>query len=125
MTGPADSPTDRAAEGAFTLSPDHAAEALKTLLADRAGPSGRVQLDPETVERDLARLVLALMEFLRQLMELQAIRRMERGALTPEEEDRVGDTLMRAAERLREMAAAFGLTEEDLRLDLGPLGRLT
>jgi hypothetical protein len=93
---------------------------------DRLGASGgRLALDPESVEQDLARLVLGLMEFLRKLMEAQAIRRLEAGALTPEEEARVGETLMRAADKLRELAAAFGLEEQDLSLDLGPLGRLS
>ena len=63
------------------------------------------------------------MEFLRQLMELQAIRRMDHGSLTDEEEDRLGRTLMRAEEAIHEQARAFGLAPEDLSLDLGPLGR--
>lgn len=86
---------------------------------------GRVALNPEMVERDLARSLHALMEFLRQLMELQAIRRMERGTLTEAQEERLGDRLMRAASRIRDLAAAFGLEEADLSLDLSPLGRLT
>ena len=101
-----------------------AAEAARAAAARLAGPDGRLELDPARVERDLARLVLAILEFLRQLMEMQAVRRMERGALSEEEEERVGLALMRAAERLRELAAAFGLSPEDLSLDLGPLGRL-
>jgi hypothetical protein len=112
----------------FTIDPETCAAAFQAALGEvRRGqrePAGKIALDPENVERDLARLVLALMEFLRQLMEMQAIRRMERGALTPEEEERVGETLMRAAAKLRELAAAFGLSEADLTLDLGPLGRL-
>jgi len=83
----------------------------------------RLNLQPETVEQDLARLVLGLMEFLRQLMELQAIRRMEAGSLTAEEEERLGLTLMRAEAAIRDQAAAFGLAPEELSLDLGPLGR--
>lgn len=90
-----------------------------------AQPDGRLALAPETVERDLARLVLGILEFIRRLMELQAIRRLEAGSLTPEEEERVGETLMRAHARLRELAGAFGLAEGDLSLDLGPLGRLS
>lgn len=82
-----------------------------------------LKVDPETVEQDLARLVLGLMEFLRQLMELQAVRRMDAGSLTPEEEERLGLTLMRAEAAIREQASAFGLSAEDLSLDLGPLGR--
>ncbi len=82
-----------------------------------------LNINPETVEQDLARLVLGLMEFLRQLMELQAIRRMDAGSLTPDEEERLGLTLMRAKAAIRDQAAAFGLQPEDLALDLGPLGR--
>lgn len=115
------------ADALLTLGPDDCAQAVAAVIA-AARPdgraNGRLTLDPEAVERDLARLVLAVLEFLRQLMELQAIRRMERGALTPEEEERVGDALMRSSARLRELAAAFGLADEDLTLDLGPLGRL-
>ena len=93
------------------------------------GPLGRrldalaLKLEPETVEQDLGRIVLGLMEFLRQLMELQAIRRMENGSLSEEEEERLGLTLMRAQEAIHRQAAAFGLAPEDLALDLGPLGR--
>lgn len=83
----------------------------------------RMSIDPDRVEQDLARLVLGLMEFLRQLMELQAVRRMEAGSLTEDEEERLGLTLMRAEEALHRLADEFGLTPEDLSLDLGPLGR--
>lgn len=83
----------------------------------------RMNIDPDRVEQDLARLVLGLMEFLRQLMELQAVRRMEAGSLTEDEEERLGLTLMRAEEALHRLADEFGLTPEDLSLDLGPLGR--
>lgn len=84
---------------------------------------GRVRIDPERVEQDLARLVLGLMEFLRQLMELQAIRRMENGTLTDAQQEMLGTTLMRAEAAIHDLAARFGLTAEDLSLDLGPLGR--
>lgn len=83
----------------------------------------RIPINPETVEQDLARLVLGLMAFLRTLMERQAIHRMEAGTLTPEEEERVGMTLMRAEEALFDLAKKFDLKPEDLALDLGPLGK--
>ena len=95
-----------------------AADALAALAR-----RGRLRIDPEKVEHDLARLVLGLVEFLRQLMELQAIRRMENGTLTPEEEEMLGTTFMRAEAAIHELAARFGLAPEDLSLDLGPLGR--
>jgi hypothetical protein len=93
------------------------------LLGRMGGADGRLRIDPDTVERDLARLVLALMEFLRQLMELQAIRRMENGSLSAAQEEALGTTLMRAEAAIRDMAERFGLSPEDLSLDLGPLGR--
>jgi hypothetical protein len=92
-------------------------------LLGQVAPEGRLNLNPETVEQDLARLVLGLMEFLRQLMELQAIRQMERGTLRPEQEEKLGQTLMRAEAAIHDLAARFGLRPEDLSLDLGPLGR--
>ena len=84
----------------------------------------RVDADPETVERGLAQLVLTLVELLRQLMERQALHRMERGTLADEEIERLGETFMRLAERMDELKAEFGLQDEDLNLDLGPLGSL-
>ena len=72
-----------------------------------------------------AKLVLTLMEFLRKLLERQAIRRMERRTLTPDEVEAVGLALMRLEETIRQIGERFGLTPEDLNLDLGPLGRLT
>jgi len=76
------------------------------------------------VQRSVARLVLTLVEFLRQLMERQAIRRMEAGSLTPEETEDVGRALMRLEETIRDIGKRFGLDPGDLNLDLGPLGRL-
>ena len=112
-------------EAAAALDPAAIGAAIGRVVARQSDPEGRIALDPDTVERDLARLVLGIMEFLRELMELQAISRMEEGSLSEEEEERLGDTLMRARAALREVAARFGLSEEDLSLDLGPLGRLT
>ncbi|HJQ89187.1 MAG TPA: gas vesicle protein K [Propionibacteriaceae bacterium] len=86
--------------------------------------TGRVSADPETVERGLVQLVLTLVELLRQLMERQAVRRLDAGAMTPEETERVGLTLMLLEKRMGELRDHFGLTPEDLNLDLGPLGKL-
>jgi hypothetical protein len=80
--------------------------------------------DPQDVQRSVAQLVLTLVEFLRQLLERQAIRRMERDSLTAEETEDIGLALMRLEETVRELADRFGLQPEDLNLDLGPLGRL-
>src|SRR3954449_6525165 len=84
----------------------------------------RVDADPETVERGLVQLVLTLVELLRQLMERQAVRRLDAEAMTPEEAERVGRTLMLLENRMAELRDHFGLTQEDLNLDLGPLGKL-
>ncbi|HEY0810834.1 MAG TPA: gas vesicle protein K [Longimicrobiales bacterium] len=84
----------------------------------------RIEANPDDVEAGLAKLVLTLVEFLRQVLEHQAVRRMEGGTLTDEEIEKLGLTLMRLQERLAELKEAFGLADEDLNLDLGPLGKL-
>ena len=84
----------------------------------------RVNADPENVERGLAQLVLTVVELLRQLMERQAIRRMEGGSLTEEQVERLGDTFARLEERMAQLCDEFGLDVDDLNLDLGPLGQL-
>jgi hypothetical protein len=84
----------------------------------------RVNVDPEGVEQGLAKLVLTLVEFLRQLLERQAIRRMDGGTLTDDEIERVGVALMRLEAKVRELAEAFGLDPDDLNLGLGPIGKL-
>ena len=95
---------------------------LERRVADLSPP--RWNADPEDVQRSVARLVLTLVEFLRQLMERQAIRRMEEKTLSPAEVEAVGLALMQLEQTLRDLASRFGLTPEDLNLDLGPLGRL-
>jgi gas vesicle protein GvpK len=84
----------------------------------------RVVADPETVERGLAQLVLTLIELLRQLMERQALRRMELGTLSDEQVERLGQTFMKLEARMQELTEQFGLEQRDLNLDLGPLGDL-
>jgi hypothetical protein len=86
--------------------------------------SRRINADPEGVERGLAQLVLTIVELLRQLMERQALRRVEAGGLTEEQIERLGETLMLLSERMEELKRDFGLEDRDLNLDLGPLGRL-
>lgn len=84
----------------------------------------RVNADPEQVERGLAQLVLTLVELLRQLMERQALRRMELETLTDEQVERMGETFMKLEQRMQELTAHFGLEDRDLNLNLGPLGDL-
>jgi hypothetical protein len=86
--------------------------------------SGHIRADPENVERGLAALVLTVVELLRQLMERQALRRVEAGGLDQETLERLGSTLMALEARMEELKQTFGLDDEDLNLDLGPLGRL-
>jgi uncharacterized protein YjiS (DUF1127 family) len=86
--------------------------------------SRRISLDPEAAQKDLAALVLTLVELLRQLMERQALRRVEDGTLTDDQIEDIGTTLMALEERMTELREHFGLRPEDLNLDLGPLGQL-
>ena len=101
-------------------------DALRAELERSVPPEGaaRWNADPADVQKSVARLVLTLMEFLRKLLERQAIRRMESRTLTDAEVEAVGLALMRLEETLRTMAERFGLAPEELNLDLGPLGRL-
>ncbi len=84
----------------------------------------RLDLEPDTVERDLIKLVLTVVELLRQLMERQAVRRFETGELDEDQEERIGLTLMLLDDRMAELRDRYGLRPEDLNLDLGPLGPL-
>jgi hypothetical protein len=106
----------------------HAAGDLNGLAKelDRLGTAfpRRVNADPENVERGLAQLVLTIVELLRQLMERQALRRMEQGTLTDEEVERLGETFMKLEQRMEELKQEFGLEDRDLNLNLGPLGDL-
>ena len=80
--------------------------------------------DPDEVQRSVVQLVLTIVEFLRQLMERQAIRRMDQKTLTRKEVEAVGLALMRLEETIRDIGKRFGLAPKDLNLDLGPLGKL-
>ena len=91
-------------------------------LSQSADPP-RWNANPDDVQRSVVKLVLTLVEFLRQLMERQAIRRMESGTITSEETEAIGLALMRLEETVRDLGAQFDLKPEDLNLDLG-VGRL-
>jgi Gas vesicle protein K len=84
----------------------------------------RIDADPESVERGLVSLVLTVVELLRQLMERQALRRVDQGTLSDDQVENIGRTLMALESRMAELREHFGLTPEDLNLDLGPLGPL-
>ena len=104
---------------------DRELEALRAEIERRLGDATRRwNADPEDVQRSVAKLVLSLVEFLRLLMERQAIRRMDESTLATEEVERVGVALMKLEETVHDIAKRFGLQPEDLNLDLGPLGKL-
>jgi hypothetical protein len=86
--------------------------------------SRRINADPENLERGLAQLVMTIVELLRQLMERQALRRIDGGTLSAEQVERLGQTFMELDKRMAELREEFGLDEEDLNLNLGPLGNL-
>jgi hypothetical protein len=93
-------------------------------VAQSGGPP-RWNADPEDVRRSVIKLVLTLVDFIRQLLERQAIRRMEAGTLSDAETEAVGTALMRLEQTIHELAAQFNLSPDDLNLDLGPIGKLT
>lgn len=90
--------------------------------ADR--PAGRIEFDRDSAERGLATLVLTVVELIRQLMERQAVRRVDEGDLTEDQIEEIGATLMALDEQMTRLREYFGLRPEDLNLDLGPLGTL-
>ncbi|GGZ24417.1 gas vesicle protein K [Streptomyces nitrosporeus] len=110
----------QAAASAFGLAPAAPGEAGKT----PGGPARRLATDPDTVERDLIKLVLTIVELLRQLMERTALHRVDQGDLEEDQEERIGMTLMILQDRMSELCERYGLTMDDLNLDLGPLGSL-
>ena len=100
-------------------------EALqRELQAVRGALPSHINVDADGVEQGLAQLVLTLVEFLRQMLERQAVRRMEGGSLSDEEVERVGLALMKLEEKVHELAEHFGLKPSDLNINLGPLGDL-
>jgi hypothetical protein len=94
------------------------------MTPDASRTRARIDLAREDVKNGLAKLVLTVVELLRQLLERQALRRIEAGSLTDAEVERLGLTLLRLSEQMDALKETFGLTDEDLNLDLGPLGRL-
>jgi hypothetical protein len=96
---------------------------MRPVSASAAAP-GRWNPDPEDVQRSVVKLVLSLIEFIRKLMERQAIRRLEAQTLEPEEIENVGLALMKLEQTVQQIAKRFKLKVEDLNLDLGPIGKL-
>ena len=92
--------------------------------ATSSRPLARIDIDPADLERDLSRLVLTLVEFLRRLMEGQAVRRMEAGTITEAQAESLGATLMAARNAVLSLCSRLDVAPDSLNLDLGPLGRL-
>ena len=90
----------------------------------RSRLSRRIETDSESVQRDLVKLVLTIVELVRQLMEKQALRRVDQGDLSEDQIEELGNGLMALEEALEELKARFDLTTADLDIDLGPLGTL-
>jgi Gas vesicle protein K len=103
------------------LSPE---EAAKETEAIRSRYLHRVEADPQRLEQGLAKLVLTVVELIRRLLEKQAMLRIERESLSEEEIEKLGLTFMKLAEKMQELKSVFGLQDEDLNIDLGPLGKL-
>lgn len=110
------------------LTPVEVEQAVADLRRQMEGlaqqPLERIDCSQETIEQGLAKLVLGLIELLRQLLERQAIRRMEGGTLADQQVEEMGLALMKLEEKVKELAEQFGLKPEDLNLALGPLGNL-
>ena len=100
------------------------AESAGALERLEAALPRRLNADPESLEKGLAQLVLTVVELLRQLMERQALRRVDAGTVTDEEIERLGRTFLALAERMEELKTTFGLEDRDLNMNLGPLGDL-
>jgi gas vesicle protein GvpK len=111
----------RQTPGALTI---REVESLRTELQRVSQVPPRWNADPDEVRKSVLKLVLTLVEFIRQILERQAIRRMEADTLTAEETEAVGLALMRLEATVRELAEQFGIRPEELNLDLGPIGKL-
>ena len=99
-------------------------QSVSDLIALANALPERINADPDKVEQGLARLVLTVIELLRRVLEHQAVRRMDGGTLSDEQIERLGLALLRLNERMDELKNTFGLTDDDLSIDLGPLGEL-
>lgn len=106
------------------VSDARAVAAVEQLRRETGRLPERINIDPRSVEQGLAKLVLTLIELIRRLLEKQAVRRMEGGGLSAAQVEELGLALMKLEEKMRELKSQFGLEDEDLNLDLGPIGRL-
>jgi hypothetical protein len=115
-----------ARSGGVTVTEVEELDALRKEIERAAGKTSplRWNADPDDVQRSVVQLVLTLVEFVRRLLERQAIRRMETGALTPQQTEDVGRALMQLEDTIRDLAERFGISPDDLNLELGPIGKL-
>jgi hypothetical protein len=100
------------------------ANELKQRIEQRTAPA-RWNAEPDDVRKSVMQLVLTLVDFIRQILERQALRRVEEGTLTADETERIGAALMQLEQTVHDLARQAGIDPEDLNLDLGPLGKLT
>lgn len=130
MTAPLDGmkladPTVTKNDGVAPLpSPASLDETVAELTALARTLPDRINADPERVEQGLARLVLTVIELLRKVLEHQAVRRMDGGSLSEQEVEQLGLALMKLSQRMDDLKETFGLSDDDLSIDLGPLGEL-
>lgn len=108
----------------FALNHDALADVVQKAAHAVSDEEGRLVLDPAAVERDLAKLVLVIVELLRRLMEHQALARMDRGTLTEPQIDALSEALFKAQSKIDSLRDAFGIDPEDFNIDLGPLGTM-
>jgi hypothetical protein len=115
-----------ARRGNVTVAEVEELDALRKEIERAAGKASplRWNANPDEVQRSVVQLVLTLVEFIRQLLERQAIRRMETGSLNAQQTEDVGRALMQLEDTVRDLAARFGIPPEELNLDLGPIGKL-
>jgi uncharacterized protein YgbK (DUF1537 family) len=103
---------------------DHATRVTAPAISTGSRRPSHIRVDPENVRNGLVQLVLTLIELIRELLERQALRRIDGGSLTAEEIEQLGLTFFRLSEEMDRLKRQFGLTDDDLNLDLGPLGKL-
>ena len=118
----------RRSKNKTVVEPSAATDFARVMRAGSSSPpalqAGRLNLRPDDVKNGLGRLVLVLVKLLHELLERQALRRVDSGSLTENQIERLGITLMRQAQEIERLRKEFGLQEEDLNIDLGPLGKL-
>ena len=118
------SPTPPRSKAEPEIETEHAGEFIDELRRVSDALPERINVDSKSIEQGLAKLVLTLIELIRKLLEKQAVRRMEGGDLSPEQLEELGLALMKLETKMQELKEQFGLADEELNLDLGPIGRL-